>query len=125
MRIALRVLLAGAFLACSSSAAIADDVTAVGTPIGLQITTLLADTNLQFHGRLFVKAADGTVGEYRWGGTSCGTRVLTDAQIAVLQNALDNNKMRVQLLTQDGQGISKCVVGVTVMPKSAVKLVAP
>lgn len=125
MRHALPVLLAGALLVCSTSAANADDVTAVGTPVGLQITTQSADTNLQYNGRLFVKDADGTVGEYRWGGVSCGTRVLNDAQIAALQSALDNNKMRVQLLTQIGQGDAKCIVGATIVTKSAVKLVVP
>ncbi len=121
----LGILLAGLLLACSSSAALADDVSAVVTPVGLQITTQSADTNLQFYGRLFVKAADGTLGEYRWGGVSCGTRVLTEPQVAALQAALNNNKMRLQLLTQIGQGNAVCVVGFTMMAKSAVKLVVP
>jgi hypothetical protein len=51
--------------------------------------------------------------------------VLTDAQVAALQAAVDNNKMRLQLLTQTGQGNAQCVVGFTILPKSAVKLVLP
>ncbi len=125
MRHTLRILVTGALLACSSTAAVADDVGVVGTPVGLSVNTPVGDTFLQYHGRLFVKAVDGTVLEYRWGGSSCGSRVLTDAQVAALQAALNNNKMRIQVLTQDGQGLSKCVVGFTAAPKSAVKLVFP
>lgn len=125
MRHALRALLATALLACSTSPAIADEIGEVGTPVGLSVNTLSADTYLQYHGRFFLKAADGTLVEYRWGGTSCGTRVLTDAQVAALQAALGNNKMRIQVLHQIGQGDAKCVVGFTVAPKSAVKLVLP
>ena len=125
MRLTIRALLATPLLVCSTNPARADEVGGVDTPLGMQVNTTSADTYLQYHGRLFVKAADGTLEEYRWGGTSCGSRVLTDAQVAALQAALDNNKMRIQLLHQIGQGNAKCVVGFTVLPKSAVKLVLP
>jgi hypothetical protein len=125
MRHTLRVLLAAALLACANSPAIADEIGEVGTPVGLSLNTQSADTFLEYHGRLFLKAADGTIVEYRWGGVSCGTRVLSDAQFAALQAALGNNKMRIQVLHQIGQGNVKCVVGFTVAPKSAVKLVFP
>lgn len=120
----------GAFLAafllvCSITPALADDVGAIVTPIGLQVNTLPGDTYLQFHGRLFVKTAEGTLDEYRWGGVSCGSRVLTEPQVAALQATLNNNKMRLQILSQIGQGDLKCVVGFTAVPKSAVKLVLP
>jgi hypothetical protein len=76
MRHALRVLLAGALLVCSSTAAIADDVIGeVGTPVGLSVNSDDSDTYyLMYHGQLFLKQADGTVQVYRWGGVSCGTR---------------------------------------------------
>ena len=72
-----------------------------------------------------MKTADGALDEYHWGGVSCGTRVLNDAQVAALQATLNNNKMRLQILSQIGQGDIKCVVGFTAVPKSAVKLVFP
>ncbi len=125
MRLTLRALLAAAVLACSTTPALADDIGAVVTPIGLQVNTVPGDTYLIYHGRLFAKAADGTVEEYRWGGSACGSRVLTEPQVAALQAALNNNKMRIQILHQIGQGDSKCIVGFTVVPKSAVKLVLP
>ena len=121
----LGAVLAAFLLVCSSTPALADDVSAVVTPIGLQVNTLPGDTFLIYHGRLFVKTAEGALDEYRWGGTACGSRVLTEPQVAALQAALDNNKMRLQILYQIGQGDSKCVVGFTAMPKSAVKLVLP
>lgn len=97
--------------------AAADTTGAVGTVAGLQINTMSADTYLQYHGRVFVKNADGNLDVYHWGGTSCGTRVLTEAQVAVLQQALDNRRMRIEPLHQTGQGNILCLVGVTVVPK--------
>lgn len=125
MRHALRVLLAAAFLFCSSSAAIADEVGGVGTPVGLSVNTDDGDTYLGYHGRLILKNADGTLQEYRWGGISCGSRQLSEPQVITLQGALDNNKMRVQPLYQLGQGDARCLVGFTIVPKSALKLVFP
>jgi hypothetical protein len=126
MRHALRVLFAAALLACSSTLAIADVIGEVGTPVGLTVHTDDSDTYyLMFHGQLFLKQADGTVQAYRWGGVSCGTRLLDEAQIATVQGALDNNKMRLQPIYQVGQGDSRCLVGFTIVPKSAVKLVIP
>jgi hypothetical protein len=125
MRDAIRALSIGAALLTCATVVHADDVGQYGTPVALQVNTVASDTYLQFHGRLSVKAADGTLGEYRWGGTSCGSRVLTDAQVAALQRALDNNKMRIKLLTQDGQGSTICVVGFQIAPKSALKLALP
>jgi hypothetical protein len=125
VRDAIRVSLIAAAVLCSFVVAWADDVGEFGTPAALQVNTASADTYLQYHGRLFVKATDGTLDEYRWGGTSCGSRVLNDDQIAVLQRAVDNNKMRIKPLTQDGQGSAVCVVGFTLAPKSALKLGLP
>lgn len=124
MRHALRAFLAGALLVCSSSAAIADDIGEVGTPIGLSVNTDDGDTYLAYHGSLVLKQADGTLQTYRWGGVACGTRLLSEAQVANLQDALNNNKMRVQPLYQIGQN-NRCLVGFTIVPKSAVKLVLP
>jgi hypothetical protein len=125
MRGVVRVLLIAGIVSSWSAVVRADDVGEFGTPVGLQVNTTSADTYLQYHGRLFVKAANGTLDEYRWGGTSCGSRVLNDAQIAALQGAIDNNKIRIELLTQDGQGSAVCVVGFTLAPKSALKLGIP
>ena len=95
----------------AAGAARADDTKPAGSLAGLDVNTGSADTYLQYHGRLFVKNADGNLDEYRWGGVSCGSRVLTEDQLALLQRALNNKKMTIEPRTQDGQGISKCLVG--------------
>ena len=126
MRTLLRSLAAGlAGVLLGALPAIADDVGEVGTLVGLQVNTTLADTYLQYHGRAFVKVADGTLDEYRWGGTSCNTKVLTENQVAALQRVLDNAKVRIQPLSLPGQGQIICLVGFTVVQKSALKLVIP
>lgn len=120
-----RTLLAAITLVAWTGIATADDVGGTGTLVGLQINTSASDTYLQYHGRGFVKNVSGGLDEYRWGGTSCGSRTLTEPQMAALQAALDNPKVRVQPLYQNGQGQSLCLVGVTLVPKAALKLVLP
>ncbi len=83
----------------------------------LEVNTQSADTFLQYHGKALTKIATGVYEEYRWGGTSCGTRVLNDDQIAMLQRALDNPNVKVAFRYLDGQGISKCVVGFSLVRK--------
>jgi hypothetical protein len=49
--------------------------------------------------------------EYRWGGTSCGSRTLPDSHVAMLQRALERQGTIVQPRFQIGQGDLKCLVG--------------
>ena len=113
-----------AVLFCAGVAT-ADDVGAIGSVAGLQINTTSADTYLQFHGRMYVKNAGGTLDEYRWGGTSCGLRYLSEDQIAALHRALDSKKMQIQPLSQTGQGDAICLVGFTMVPKKNLSLGIP
>ena len=102
--------------------AAADDVSgALGTPLSLQINTSAGDIHLQYHGRLFVRNTEGGIDEYRWGGTSCGSRTLTEPQMAALQRAIADKRIRVAPVFQDGQGSSKCLVGFQLTPKSFLK----
>jgi hypothetical protein len=119
-RIRLVVLVSALMLV--ASAATADDVGLIGSVARLEMNTSSADTYLQYHGRMFVKNENGTLDEYRWGGTSCGSRVLVDAQFAVLQAAQNNKKMLVEPLSQDGQGNTKCLVGIRMVEKKNLKL---
>jgi hypothetical protein len=127
MRDAARFLfvLGSVLVLCAGGAYAADNVGAVGTLAGLQVNAVTADTFLGYHGRIFVKDSGGDVVEYRWGGTSCGSRVLTEAEVAALQRALNNKQMRIQPLHQDGQGQALCLVGFMLVPKSSVSLVIP
>jgi len=104
---------------------VADDIGTVGRVASLQINTTSADIYLQFHGRLFVKNANGALDEYRWGGTSCGTRLLTEDQVAALQRAYDNKRMQIEPISQPGQGNTLCLVGFTLVQKADLKLFTP
>jgi hypothetical protein len=94
-----------ALLLCAGVAR-GDDIGAVGTLVALQSNTTSADTFLQYNGRIFVKNENGTLDEYRWGGTSCGNRLITDEQLAMLQRALNQKTMTIEPLFQNGQGLS-------------------
>lgn len=102
--------------------ATADDAGLGGSVVGVDVNTDKADLYLQYFGRLFVKNSDGDLDEYRWGGTSCGSRNLTEEQISMLQRALHNKKMTIQPRSQDGQGNTKCLVGFLLVEKKNLKL---
>lgn len=99
----------------------ADVMGAIGSLIALEVNTGSADTFLQYHGRMFVDA-NGTLGQYRWGGTSCGSRVLDESEVALLQRALNQKKMTIQPRYQDGQGQTQCLVGFVLVEKKNLKL---
>jgi hypothetical protein len=108
-------------LVLGTGAAVADDTGLVGSLVALDVNTISADIYLQYHGRLLVKNSNGSLDEYRWGGTSCGTRLLPEADVAVLQRALNNKKMRIEPRSQLGQGDAKCLVGFTLVEKKNVQ----
>jgi hypothetical protein len=101
--------LVAALLALPSTvlADVLDEVGDAGRIQALHINHVYADTYLQFHGRVFIgKNAD----EYRWGGTSCGTKVLPDNMVSLLEGALDSG-LTVEPLWKPGSGSAKCLVG--------------
>lgn len=101
-----------------SSLALADSNGAGGTVTGLDVNTQSADTYLQYHGRAFIRTVVGknaSTAEYRWGGTSCGTRTLDGAQVALLQRALETASPIVPRY-QPGQGDINCLVGFQIAP---------
>jgi hypothetical protein len=75
-----------------------------------------ADTFLQYHGRVFVATATG-LDEYRWGGTSCGSRTMSEEMIDLLYKANESAVIRITPVFQDGQGSVKCLVGFTTRNK--------
>lgn len=100
----------------------ADDDGSRGTLVALSTNTQSADLFLQYHGQMFVKNADGVLDEYRWGGTSCGSRTLTEAELAMLQRALERKNMTIEPRSQTGQGDTRCLVGFTLVEKKNLKL---
>ena len=89
--------------------AYADALGAVGKVRVLEVNTTSAETYLQYHGRIVVADLKAQT-EYRWGGTSCGTRTLDAGDVATLQSVLATG-LRVQPRYQNGQGDVKCMVG--------------
>ena len=73
-----------ALVAFAAPSYAADEIGAAGTVAALQVYTPLADTDLQHHGKVTVKNTAGVLEVYRWGGVTCGTRVLTEAQVESL-----------------------------------------
>jgi hypothetical protein len=114
-----RSLVLASFVAAASAVtpALADDQGDVGTIVLVERFTTSADTYLTRHGRLAVRALDGTVTEYWWGGVSCGLNQLGDAHFAALQAAQNNKKMLVRPTSQPGQGQVKCLVGTGFLEK--------
>jgi hypothetical protein len=109
-RLALAVLAAA--LAIPSLAA-ADTEAPAGYIAHMDVNQPSADQYLLYHGRMLLASGGKnsvTIAEYRWGGTSCGSRTLTENQVAILQRALESNT-RVTPRYQGGQGSTKCLVG--------------
>ncbi|MBL8624999.1 MAG: hypothetical protein JNK64_27060 [Myxococcales bacterium] len=102
------VVLAFALLAPISMAH-ADSLGAAGRIIELEVNNSNADTYLQYHGRVVITAVDRE-SEYRWGGTACSNRTLTESQVTMLQRAIESG-MAITPRYLPGQGSNKCLVG--------------
>jgi hypothetical protein len=101
-------------LAIPATVYAADQVGKPGTANKVEINTPSADAYLQYHGRVFIQVGK-TSTEYRWGGTSCGTKTLSDDQVELLVGAVrDSRSVSVQPRYQAGQGSAKCLVGFTI-----------
>lgn len=114
---ALKNIVVLASLAVSSLAFAEDTQGTSGIVTELEVNTTSADTYLQFHGRVVIASGKtlNSPTEYRWGGTSCGTRVLPDAMLGMLQRALESGAPVVPRY-QIGQGSAKCLVGFKFAP---------
>lgn len=103
--------LVAALVAVPSTALAADQIGPTDRITDLQVNQQSSDTYLQYHGRVFIgKGSDAA--EYRWGGTSCGTRTLTEHAVLLLQTALANG-LSVEPRYENGQGQTICLVGFT------------
>jgi hypothetical protein len=86
-----------------------DQVGPAGLVAKVEVNTPSADAYLQYHGRVFIKT-DKVTNEYRWGGTSCGTRIIDAALLDALVDAASSG-MNLMPSFQDGQAGAKCLVG--------------
>ena len=94
----------------------ADDTGTAGFVHKVEVNTPSADAYLQYHGRVIVQTGK-TKTEYRWGGTSCGSRTVSDELIAILIAATRSDEIQVTPRFQAGQGDCKCLVGFTINDK--------
>lgn len=81
-----------------------------GEATSIEVNAPSSDSYLQFHGRLFVTSGK-KVNEYRWGGTSCGSRTMSPEMVELLVGAVRDQSVLITPTFQDGQGSTKCLVG--------------
>ena len=103
--------LVAALVTIPSTALAADQIGPTGRITDLQVNQQSSDTYLQYHGRAFIGKGNN-VTEYRWGGTSCGSRTLTEHAVLLLQTALASG-LEVEPRYENGQGQTICLVGFT------------
>ncbi|MFO7565502.1 MAG: hypothetical protein R6X02_22865 [Enhygromyxa sp.] len=94
----------------------ADQSGTAGVANRIDVNSPSSDAYLQYHGRLFVISGT-TSTEYRWGGTSCGSRTMTPEMIALLVDTVRQGDLKIQPTYQAGQGTTKCLVGFSVQAK--------
>ncbi|EDM81747.1 hypothetical protein PPSIR1_04753 [Plesiocystis pacifica SIR-1] len=97
-------------LVLPTSASAADSVGSKGTIEFLETFSPSSDTYSKYHGRIYVKSGSKQV-EYRWGGTACGTKTITEQQVELLYRGMRANKVRITPSYKSGQGGKRCLVG--------------
>ncbi|NVB40397.1 hypothetical protein G6O69_21335 [Pseudenhygromyxa sp. WMMC2535] len=90
--------------------AAADSQGETGTIDSVEVYSPSSDDYAKYHGRLFVTGARGQA-EYRWGGTTCGSKTITDAMATQLVVALDAENTQIVPRFKSGQGGKRCLVG--------------
>ncbi|HVH98514.1 MAG TPA: hypothetical protein VM869_07385 [Enhygromyxa sp.] len=100
-------------LAIPMTAYAADEKGSEGRAKSIEVNAPSSDAYVQFHGRLFVSSGKTTT-EYRWGGTSCGSRTMTPEMVQLLVGAVKAEDVRIVPTFQDGQGTTKCLVGFSI-----------
>jgi hypothetical protein len=102
----------------------ADQSGTEGQPLRVEINAPSADAYLQYHGRLFVVSGTTTT-EYRWGGTSCGSRTMTPEMVQLLLDSVRQSGAVLTPTFQAGQGTSKCLVGFSIAVKESTTTTKP
>lgn len=105
-------------VAVPATAYAADQTGSVGAVEKVELNTPSADAYLQYHGRVFIKSGKTAAVEYRWGGTSCGSKTLSAEHVDLLvQASRSSSSVHVSPRFQTGAGSSKCLVGFTIQSK--------
>ncbi|MEM8934921.1 MAG: hypothetical protein AAGC77_00765 [Pseudomonadota bacterium] len=83
---------------------------ALGLIESLRILETTNDDYSKMHGALVVKYYNDEEQLFRWGGSYCPGRNLTDANKQVLATAFASG-MKIRVETKNGQGGAQCIVG--------------
>lgn len=93
-------------------AATADEIGPAGAVQSIDVRTTLSDLFLQAHGEVVIlQSSDKQSVAYRWGGASCGSKVVPADQVAYLMDLAAEPYMLIEPKYQSGQGDTKCLVG--------------
>ena len=115
--LALTLLAAATFLAAPATAQAADKIGPTGAAARVDVNGTSSDAFVQYHGRLFVESGKNKNSrrseEYRWGGTSCGSKTLGPEMVQLLLDAVRDN-LTIRPSYKPGQGSTKCLVGFSV-----------
>lgn len=103
-------------LTLPATASAADKTGSVGDVAGVDVYSSSSDTYLKYHGRLFVDTNKGSE-EYRWGGTSCNSKTISDDMVALLITAIGSPRVVVKPRYKSGQGNARCLVGFSLQEK--------
>jgi hypothetical protein len=85
-----------------------------GTPgriAELEVLNGHADRYLQYHGRILITFGERSE-QYRWGGSSCSNRTISESMVLLLQRAQDQGATIVPRYFA-GQGGNRCLGGFT------------
>lgn len=95
--------------ALSTPAFAADQIGRDGLVETLTTYQNTADTYLAMHGAVVLATVAGAE-EYKWGGSACSNRALSDRHVEMLQRAMESGAT-VSPRFKAGQGTNRCLVG--------------
>lgn len=87
----------------------ADTVGLTGAIVGLREVNSNSDRYALLRGSIWIEESPGQLQEYRWGGSACPGKDLTEDEVANLARNLDRN-VRIIPIFKNGQGGSRCLV---------------
>jgi hypothetical protein len=124
----MRAAIVSAFVATAlmlPPAAIADSLGTAGKLVGLRDVNAVSDNYPLIRGSVWVDEGKGAITEYRWGGSVCPGKDLSEEEIANLSRALNNSKLRIIPIYKNGQGNSVCLTHFLLVAKRIVGDVEP
>jgi hypothetical protein len=97
------------------AAASADSNGAAGSVEAIVLHEPGSDNHPMYHGAVVLKERAGVKREYRWGGSLCPGRELSDTSLGLLFEALRSGaQVEVTPLFKSGNGGQRCITGLRV-----------